>query len=52
MLDEIYEQFKAVVKKGRGERLDSNDDTVFSGLHHTISIIYLFCKQKDKAWPL
>lgn len=32
MLDEIYEQFKAVVRKGRGERLDSNDDTVFSGL--------------------
>jgi protease-4 len=32
MLDEIYEQFKNVVKTGRGDRLLGNDDTVFSGL--------------------
>jgi protease-4 len=32
MLDEIYEQFKTVVKTGRGDRLLGNDDTVFSGL--------------------
>ena len=32
MLDEIYKQFKTVVKTGRGDRLLGNDDTVFSGL--------------------
>ncbi|MGK0299122.1 MAG: protease-4 [Gammaproteobacteria bacterium] len=32
MLDEIYQQFKNVVKTGRGDRLLGNDDTVFSGL--------------------
>ena len=31
LLDEIYEQFKAVVRKGRGDRL-IEDDIVFSGL--------------------
>jgi protease-4 len=32
MLDEIYEQFKAVVKKGREGKLMADDETVFSGL--------------------
>jgi len=32
MLDEIYEQFKAVVKKGREDKLSVDDETVFSGL--------------------
>jgi protease IV len=32
MLDEIYEQFKNVVKTGRGDRLITDDETVFSGL--------------------
>jgi protease-4 len=31
LLDDIYEQFKNVVKKGRGDRL-KNDDRIFSGL--------------------
>ena len=31
MLNEIYEQFKNVVKKGRGNRL-KDDETIFSGL--------------------
>jgi len=31
MLDDIYEQFKSVVRKGRGDRL-KNDDRIFSGL--------------------
>jgi protease-4 len=35
MLDEIYEQFKAVVKKGRGERLSAGDEVIFSGLMWT-----------------
>ncbi len=32
MLDEIYEQFKAVVKKGREDKLSVDDETIFSGL--------------------
>lgn len=34
MLDQIHEQFIAVVKKGRGDRLKVNDET-FSGLFWT-----------------
>ena len=32
MLNDIYEQFKAVVKKGRGNLLKEDDATIFSGL--------------------
>ena len=32
MLDEIYEQFKTVVRKGRGNRLNGDDEMIFSGL--------------------
>lgn len=32
MLGEIHEQFKSVVRKGRGERLQGNEEEVFSGL--------------------
>ncbi|MGI9229935.1 MAG: signal peptide peptidase SppA [Gammaproteobacteria bacterium] len=32
LLDDVYQQFVAVVKQGRGARLAADDDTLFSGL--------------------
>ena len=32
LLNEIHEQFKSVVRKGRGQRINVDDDTVFNGL--------------------